>query len=475
MAEQQITVNESDLRRAREGLAALWGSLDSKRPTAWQQYGYSQTLTFDQMLLAYERGGPGHGAVHRILDKCWQERPRIKRPDADEVSDWEKGVAKLISSINGWVKLRDFDRRNMVGHYSALIYRVADGRALREELLSGKKLVDLIPVYEDQIKVTEWHSDVNDSDNYGQPKMFQYQSRRLAGRDGAVDAGQPIEWQDVHPSRVQLLAEGSVGSFLDGVPLLKPGFNHLVDLEKISGGSAESFLKNSARTLVFEYDPAAQVQAISAGPDGTGAMSVREVHEDQTRKLNRNQDSSIVMQGGKATTLQTTISDPTGAFQLAANLFAAAVQIPFTVLFGQQTGRLASDEDKADMVARCKSRQINELTPMLEQFVTRMQAIGLIDAGEFEIEWPQLDAPGDDAKATLLGKMTSAMQQGFQAGLTEPLFDANELRDVLDYEPRTDDGMPTDEDLQAAADAEQAALDARAAGVKPALAVKAAA
>jgi hypothetical protein len=116
------------------------------------------------------------------------------------------------------------------------------------------------------------------------------------------------------------------------------------------------------------------------------------------------------------------------------------------VLFGQQTGRLASDEDKSDFANRCSSRQEFELTPMLEEFITRMQAAGIIDSGEFEIEWPPVNAPTEKDKVDLLGKMTAAMQQAYQAGLTEPLFDANELRAVVDYEQRKDDGMPTEDD-----------------------------
>ena len=71
-----------------------------------------------------------------------------------------------------------------------------------------------------------------------------------------------------------------------------------------------------------------------------------------------------------------------------------------------------------------------------------MQAAGIIAEGAFEVEWEPLDTPGDEDKAKVLSAMTSAMKQAFDAGLTEPLFDANELRDVMDYEPRSDDGMP---------------------------------
>lgn len=437
-----VTVNLSDyeLRRAREELAHGVGALDAKRPAAWAQYGWPQDVTFEQLLRAYERGGAGHGAVHRILDKCWEKLPRIKSPKSDKVTPWETKVGKQLAEISAWSKLRDLDRRNMVGRYAALIYRVADGRKLNEQLVTATKLVDLIPVYENQIRVETWDSDEN-SENYGKPTMFSIETTPPTQRN---QQAQPRTWLKVHPSRVQILAEGSVGdSFLDGVPLLLAGFNSMVDLEKISGGSAESYLKNSARTLVMQFDAAASPQVLTQNPDGTpSGKTVSEVLEDKTRSLNRNIDASIVTQGGEVSTLQTQQSDPEPSFLVASNLFAASVRLPASVLFGQQTGRLASDEDKADVIARCASRQANVLTPMIEEFVRRMQAAGIIDPGEFECEWPPLDAPSDDEKFAQLDKLTSAMERAFRAGLTEPLFDSNELRAVAGFEPRENDGMP---------------------------------
>lgn len=458
---EQIAVNSYDLARGREEFARVFGALDAKRPTAWAQYGYPEQISFPQYLQAYSRGGAAHGAVHRLLDKCWQGNPRIKSPASDKETPWEVAVKKTLDAILAWKKFKDLDRRNMVGRYAALIYRVGDGKALREPMATAKRLVGIVPVYEDQIKVTKWFSNPED-EKYGEPEMFQYRMRSPS--DMAADTqGRPEEWADVHPSRVQILAEGSAGDMFDGVPLLKAGFNDLVDLEKITGGSAESFLKNSARTMVFEYDKDASVTAIAQpSADGSPGKTVRQVHSEQARELNRNQDSSIVIQGGKANTLQTTISDPRGAFEVAACSFAASVQIPYTVLFGQQTGRLASDEDKADMAARCGARQQNELTPMLTEFVTRMQAAGIIEQGDFEIEWPNVNAPSELEKVELLLKMTAASQQAFQAGLTEPLFDANELRAMVGFEPRADDGMPDEADLAAAAEEEAAMAQAAA-------------
>lgn len=458
--DDQITVNSSDIGRAREELFSIFGGLDAKRPDAWAQYGYKAELTFRDFLNAYERGGSGFGAVHRLLDASWQGFPRIKRPDADKPTAWEEAIAEMLTELNGWQKIMDLDRRNMVGRFAALVYRVGDGKLLSEPLATGGRLVDLVPVYEDQIRVLRWNED-QQSEQFGDPLMFQIRTR--SPQVGSTDTqARPEAWLDIHPSRVQILAEGSVGDFFEGVPLLKAGFNALVDIEKVSGGGGESFLKNSARTIVFEYEPTATVQAITNNPDGTpGTQTVRQVHEEQTRKLNRNQDSSIVMQGGKATTLQTTIGDPTDTFHVAGNIFAASVRMPFTVLFGQQTGRLASNEDNKAMAARAESRRVNVLTPMLTEFVKRMQAAGLIEAGQFVIEWPPIAAPSDDDKLGLLVKATQAMKGAAEAGLTEPLFDANELRKLVGFEPRADDGMPTEADLKAEADAQAAAAAAK--------------
>lgn len=430
---QRIVINASDLEiiRARQGLMAT--GLDAKRPAAWSEYGYPTTVTFDHLRSAYERGGAGQGAVHRLLDKCWESVPRIKQPKADKETPWEAKIGAALKKINGWGKLRDFDRRNMVGRYAGLIYRVRDGKPVREPMERATELVDIIPVYEDQLRVTAWDSDLN-SENFGKPTMWQYRMRRP---DGTDTQGQPDRWEDIHPSRVQILAEGSVGDFFDGVPLLLAGYNALVDLEKISGGSAEGFLKNAARSIIFQYDPAASPQALTS-QDGNTGKSVREIHEEQTQALNRSIDKAIVLQGAEAKTLPTSMIDPEPHFRVAANLFAASVQLPFTILFGQQTGRLASDQDKADYNHRGESRRVNTLTPMLTEFVQRMQAAGIFEAGEFEIEWPPLDAPGDEQKFAQAKTMTEINKADFDAG-GGGVFDGNEIRKKAGYEER--DGL----------------------------------
>ena len=109
----QLTVNEADIIRAREAL--LSGSLDAKRPTAWAVYGYPDHVSFDQYRTAYERTGAGRGAVHRLLDGCWADGIRIKSPASDKESATEKQIKAAMKRVRGWAKLRDLDRRQMIG------------------------------------------------------------------------------------------------------------------------------------------------------------------------------------------------------------------------------------------------------------------------------------------------------------------------------------------------------------------------
>ena len=411
--------------------------LDAKRTSSWTQYGYKDVLTFDDYLTAYERTGSGHGAVHRLLDKCWEKFPTIyegNEPSADDQrapTPWEKALNDVLSDPVLLVtnRLKDFDRRNMVGRYSGLLYQVADGRMWVEELGKGK-IVRLIPLFESQIRVVEWNSDPSSID-FGQPSKYQI---RTKSPEQKLDDAQPEQWIEVHPSRLQVMAEGSSGSMFDGVPLLKSGFNSLVNLEKIEGGSGEAFLKNSSRQLSIEFDKDSDVpQAVRNGSD-TADVSVKEGMNSNVKALNSNIDAAIITQGAKVQTLQSQMSDPESPWTINANVFAASVQIPFTILMGQQTGRLASDQDQKEMANRAKARQLGELTPMLYGFVTKLMLIGVIPTvARFGIEWDDLLSASDTEKLDKSLKMAQINKECVASGIPAA-FDANEIRVTAGFE-----------------------------------------
>lgn len=429
----ELIVNEVDLRDTLIRRQAFAGSLDAKRPRAWDQFGYPQTVTHEMMLAAYKRNGAAYGAVHHLLDRCWQDAPRFKKKGTDEETQWEKDVVKALEDVGAEQKLVEWDRRNMVGRYAGLVLRFRDGRSVSEPVRPGAKLIDMVPMYEHQLRVSRWDNDLS-SETYGKPLMFEYAQRDITGGDKQA---KPMRYEMLHPSRVVLLAEGAVGDeFLDGTPLLEPGFNSLIDIEKVTGGAAESYLKNSARTLNFKFDKDADpYKIVGRKADGSAptAEDVRTAFQERADRLNKNIDAAIVSQGAEVTALNTPMNDPDEAFATAANMFAASVRIPFTILFGQQTGRLASDEDKDAWNRRCESRRDNVLTPALRALIRALQKVGAVPAGDFDVEWPSLEAASDDEQANLADKLAGVNEKMVRAGRNAP-FKENEVRAAAGYE-----------------------------------------
>lgn len=438
----QLIANAADQAISRARLALFGSGLDAKRVRAWDEYGYPKTLEFDQLLTAYQRTGAGFGAVSRLLSACWAEWPRIKPDDGtDEVTGWEDTVSAALEKH--WPALMDFDRRNLVGRYAGLVLRVADSLELDQPMGRASRLVELVPLFESQLRVAAWVDDQR-NENFGKPAMYEYRtSVEQTTAPNSNVAAKPATWIRVHPSRVIVLAEGGSGDMIDGMSLLAPGYNKLVDLEKIEGGSAEGVFKNSSRATVVEFDANTSVtQAVMSGTPGQAPGNVADMVEEQVKALNSSHDASMMLKGAKAYPLQVSISDPTGTWTACANEFAASVQIPFTVLFGQQTGRLASDQDAKDMAGRAKSRQRLLLTPMLRDLVARLIGCGILPAQvKFVVEWVDLMAPSDKDKIANAKAMAEVSKQVSDTG-QGPAFDVSEIRRAAGFDPMEEPVIP---------------------------------
>lgn len=317
-----------------------------KRTKLWDEFGYPDALTFDNFYRQYRRGSTGFAAVHKLLDSCWMDRPTIIDGDEDRESTkttpWEKSVTKLMKKH--WAKIKDADRRNMVGRYSALLIQVKDNRDWSEPVdvalvqrLGSAALVKLIPAWEPQVKPGNLDIDTW-SETYGQPVSYQFNEQPI-GDEGTYSSPRSVQ---VHPDRIILLCEGSEDeNILSGIPLLEAGYNDLLDIEKTKGGSAEGFLKNASRQLAMEFDAATQIDTLIKQAKDAGYNNLGDAMNDKVNKLNRGTDAAIAMQAGKASVLSVAAADPTPTWTVSANSFASTIQCPFNILFGKQTGNLA--------------------------------------------------------------------------------------------------------------------------------------
>jgi len=251
--------------------------------------------------------------------------------------------------------------------------------------------------------------------------------------------------QTVHPDRVIILCEGSEDeNMLSGVPYLRAGYNKLLDLEKVSGGSSEGFLKNASRQLGISFDAATDMATIAAQAKEAGYSNLGEAMNDKMDKLNRGTDSALVTQSGTTSVLSVAAADPKPTWEVTANEFAASIQCPFTILFGQQTGRLASDQDKSDWAKRCNGRRWGFMSSVVQTLLERLWTLGVIEApksGEVTLAWSDLLAPSEKEKIANMQAMATVAKDT-QAAFGTPAVSENEIRAVGELEPMPENELP---------------------------------
>lgn len=420
-----------------------------KRTKLWDEFGYPETLSFDNFYRQYRRGSTGFSAVHKLLDSCWIDKPTIIDGDEDRESttttEWEKAVTKLMKKH--WAKIKDADRRNMIGRYSALLIQVRDSRDWSEPIdvnvvrkLGGAALVKLIPAWEPQIKPGNLDIDTW-SETYGQPVSYQFNEQPI-GDEGTYGSPRSVQ---VHPDRIILLCEGSEDeNILSGIPLLEAGYNDLLDIEKTKGGSAEGFLKNASRQLGIAFDKETNMENLKKAAIDAGFKDLGEALNDKVAKMNRGTDAALVMQAGTPSVLSVAASDPTPSWAVSANSFSSTIQCPFNIMFGKQTGNLASEEDKTAWANRCNERRRGFLSDVITRVIERFWTVGIIDppaSGEVTLTWSDLLAPSEKEKLTNMAVMADVAAKTQQAFGT-PAVDENEVRAVGELEPRKETKIP---------------------------------
>lgn len=442
----QITLAVNHALRDRQAYLsrAIGPGADAKRPNAWREYGYPSELCFDDFFRLYERHGVAHGVVHRLVEKCWETSPRVI--EGDEFDDkrplttWEREFNALAKRTRLWRAMADGDRRRLVGRYSALLLQVADGKTWDKPVTGKAKLVKVIPAWEGQMRPTAW--DVNPSSpTYGEPTMWAYNEAQV---DPNTEDGTPERSVSVHPSRVVVM-----GDLRDGVPFLKAGYNDFVNIEKILGGSGESFLKNAARQLAAEYDKDVDLGAI-ARDYGVSVAELQERFNDAARDLNQGLDVLMAIQGGTVKPLVATVSDPEPHFNVALQSACASVRIASKIVVGNQTGERASTQDLADFNKRGQGRRVVELTPDTETLVEHLityKLLSPVPGGEFTVVWDDLTESSALEKLEQADKMATINQKMAGGGQPVP-FTSEEIRDTAGFDAAEGDDLPPLPDVE---------------------------
>lgn len=428
-------------RDFRNVVASGGAGADTKRPFAYREYGWPQNPTAQDFYNLYDRQGVAYGVPHLLTDKCWETDPWIIQGTEEDnkkpTNAWEKETARFGKRSRFWESFREADTMRLVSGWSALILQLADGKRFDQPVTGTPQLVRCIAAWRTQLTANDPIVDETNP-RYGEPSNWTFKE------DGVVNPRNLT----IHPDRIII-----IGDWRNGRSALRSCYNDFVNLEKITGGSGESFLKNAARQIAVNYEKDVNLADI-ARAHGVDVSKLKEQFDIQARKLNAGIDSLLVTQGGTASALVATVPDPTPHYSVSLQNIAASWRIPLKSIVGMQTGERASTEDANALAARAQGRRINELSADVEQAVLHLQRIRIISptVNEFTVMWDNLNEPTKSERLAISDQMATINQKN--AGQGEgPAFSVNEIREVAGYEAIAEVDVLPDVDPEADDDA----------------------
>jgi len=438
--------------RAERSLERMFpGFFPSTKHDHYKDFGYPADLTFSQLYKIYLRNGLAHAAVAKTIDKTWQDAPFLLEAERDgsegslkDETTLEKEIRLRFDELRVWMHLAEADRRGMVGAYAGVILRLADGKRFAEpvERVGGGLLglVELVPAWEGQLTVSEWDNEET-SPGYGQPKMFQF-------NEAAVGETTNPRSFNVHPDRVLIWSrDGTV----HGRSSLEPGYNDLIDMEKIKGAGGEGFWKNAKSAPVLEIDKEADIRSMAKAM-GVPESEIADRMNEQVADWQKGFDQLLMLQGIQAKTLGITLPSPEHFWAAPLQSFAASIGIPLKILVGNQTGERASTEDASEWAQTNMSRRTGHVIPNIRMLINRLERFSILPEKDWFLDWTDLTETSMADKIDRTVKMAEVNAKMQSSG--EWVFTPEEIRAAADYEPLSEKEKyrddPSDEDDEAA-------------------------
>jgi hypothetical protein len=185
----------------------------------------------------------------------------------------------------------------------------------------------------------------------------------------------------VHASRIIHIAENTLVGELFGSPRLERVYNTLEDLEKVTGGAAETYWLVGNRGLHIDIDKEVEL-------DSDDAKALTDEIDEYQHQLRR----VIRTRGAKINDLGSENPDPTGTFNVLIAVLSGATGIPRRILTGSEAGQLASNQDRANWADRIVERRTSFGNPVvlygIIRNLTRAGFLPTDDKLAITIDWP---------------------------------------------------------------------------------------
>ena len=415
--------------------AAISGGYDfaDTLHNVYLDYGYPAALSFTQFWNMYRRFGIAKNVIELPVDFSWLTPPTIESKDPG----FTKGIETLVNDVKMFQRLKALDNRRRVGRYAGMFMRVKDSKNPDQPLesVSGVgALMQMVPLYEGQLEVLTTNDEPK-SERFSLPETYQFNSGGTGSKNEKAKSSFTIHWSRIVPA-----AEDADNGGIYGVPVIEACYNSLMDLRKIIGAGGEGFYKNASQNLIHSLKDASSAKV------NKELLDKFDEHTDDF--LMNRMRRSMWTPGMDTKVLESSLANPKEVFNNAINDVAASSKIPATILIGQQTGRLASQEDSKGFLSGVNSRRENSVSEMIDDVVEWCMKYKVLPSAEYEIVWDDLLSPSNTEKIENAFKLADTNSKQFTSGGDIP-FSGAEIREAAGYDPEVEiePGGETDDDI----------------------------
>lgn len=422
--------------------------------------GYSHPLRSKHYIAKYERGpGIARGIIDKPVHDCWKGEIEIEEAEDQETDEtaFEKEVRKFIEGeytrMPPVARFRAADRWARLLEYSLVLIGVNDSSAegegsqgLSEPVDTGSidSMDDLnfLAVYK-QTQVDWENTEINEDPT--DPRYRLPETYNVEVSDG--------ENEDIHHSRIIHVVEEPDEDELRSTPLYKPIFNRLDDLQKLLGGSAEMFWRAAWPGLVLKPPTDADGVPMRFEDSGESVADQIAQYRNNLKRLHR-----IT---GELETLDPNVESPEEQIGVQIEDISAHVDIPMSVMRGNETGERATEQDKAmyhEFISGRRSEHCEEQfwRKVLERFldwgILPSTESGDEESNSWNVVWPPQQEPTESEKADIAQKWATAYKE-MGGGSPGQIASAAERRMKLGHDPEYGSDAPN------AADPEELAAE----------------
>jgi len=340
--------------------------------------GYVRIPRYEDFLSYYTRNEIAGRIIDAKPKTTWRTPPDVVEGDAQETG-FTKAFTKLADRLGLWSEFEIVDRRSGIGRYGVLLIgtKGTTPQQMVQPLqrLSGPEAVLYVRAYDERhAMIKSLVQDPGDA-RYGLPKTYQ-----LVPTDepGFIGSGMLVD-----ASRVLHVAEDA-DDRVYGRPRIERVLNRIFDLDKIAASTGESYWQAVVRILQGKIDPLA-----TTTPDQLAAL--KEAMAEMTHDLRR----EFFGQGIELGWLPSQILPVKDVAEFYFALIAVGSGIPRRILFGNESGELASSTDEATYFGAINERQEHFAEPQLVRaFIDRLIGVNGLPKpstnGEYEVVWPEL-------------------------------------------------------------------------------------